>query len=819
MASLFLLLFFASVEKKTESFSNPPTYTFNPIHHYERRKPVSQALSSEEENNYSIKQVLNNVGNRVTRDKGAKEVNLELVSLGQQFDSFRRRFDYLSLLNKGNGPTKSEPSLWMRDNTQSVNLNFFMESSRGMSAEEANVHAQSLFTQSYHRITTSNDRKDSRQKNHLYSGSNIRYQVQTHKGKPAIVDDIEGTDTSEKIVSWEGDKYVTQLFFNGENATSLREERYLSSLNDTGSGGQNMMMIVNSTIFFHGAENEETKTVSCQEVFRPVYFMNEEKIVHEEKLTPTVFSSQVDRVPGCIANVNVRTTLVKKENDTFVPSRNQSFHVMVDGEADTLLSRGLLSVLASALSCLSSDDVLKIEPFKIADELNLRRVLSAGRNDGLSNMVSVVQSQIRQIIDGAQNFDNVLSENFDERETNFIDGPQKPTVAMLLSGGVDSAVALNLLCQQNYNVTAFYLKIWLEDELAHLGQCPWEDDYNTCIDVCEHAGNIPLEAISLQDAYKERVISYTIEEAKKGRTPNPDIMCNSRIKFGCFYDAIADRGFDYVASGHYAQLLQTLDDDTKLMKLLRAPDPVKDQSYFLAALRQDQLKRVLFPIGHLEKKEVRALAQELDLPNKSRPDSQGLCFLGKVKFDEFLSAYLGKEPGEIIDASNGEVIGRHNGIWYHTVGQRKGIGKVLDPKATSKGPWYVVAKDPSTRRIIASNKYDENIFEETRSEFYVEGIKWISGIIPLQLRLKKEMRLSMKIRHGPTIVAGNLRIDSSTTGSVTLEEKDGGLAPGQFVAFYDDLECLGSSVISEKHWMKFKSDTTSPNTGSIKFDS
>ncbi len=184
-----------------------------------------------------------------------------------------------------------------------------------------------------------------------------------------------------------------------------------------------------------------------------------------------------------------------------------------------------------------------------------------------------------------------------------------------------------------------------------------------------------------------------------------------------------------------------------------------------------------------------------------------------MKFDEFLSAYLGRQPGEIIDAQNGEVIGRHHGIWYHTVGQRKGIGKVLDPKVTSRGPWYVVAKDPSRRKIIASNKYDEDVFEQTRSEFYVEDIKWISGITPSRLSSRKEMRLSMKIRHGPSIVNGTLRVDSRSTGCITLEEKDGGLAPGQFVAFYDDLECLGSGVISERHWMKFKLEATTSNTG------
>ncbi len=530
MTSLFIILFLLSFGEQTESFSKSGRQFQN---HALRRKLISQrALSSQEENeDFSISsRVLENVGKRVTKNKGIREINLELVSLGQEFDSFRRRFDYLSLL-KGSGQIDNRASLWIRDNDQSVNLVPFLQSSRGMSMKEANAHAQSLFTQSYDRVITSDDTKELKKKQQLHTGSNIRYEIKTHKGKPALVHENDGVDCAEKTVSWEANKYVTKFVSlkDTENAaTSLREERYLSSLNDIGSAGNNLILIVNSTIFFHGAGDEATKSVTCQEIFRPVYFIDEESMVHKERLTSTTFSSPVDRVPGCVANVNVRTTLIAKENDIVRPGLQRSFYVTVDGEADTLLSRGLLSVLSSALSRLTSSDVLKIDPFTIADELKLRRVLSAGRNDGLSNMVSVVQRQILQIVE-AQNVETFDNKNADETDEKYLEKPYKPTVAMLLSGGVDSAVALNLLCQQNYNVTAFYLKIWLEDELAHLGNCPWEDDYNTCIEVVKHAGNISLEAISLQDAYKERVISYTIEEAKKGRTPNPDIMCNRQV--------------------------------------------------------------------------------------------------------------------------------------------------------------------------------------------------------------------------------------------------------------------------------------------------
>jgi tRNA-specific 2-thiouridylase len=447
---------------------------------------------------------------------------------------------------------------------------------------------------------------------------------------------------------------------------------------------------------------------------------------------------------------------------------------------------------------MRAEEILKLDPLTIADQVGLRQILSKGRNDGLASMMRVIQSQICDLLareDG---------ETTDDEEG--IAKGSAPTVALLLSGGVDSAVALNLLKRQGYNVTAFYLKIWLEDELSHLGQCPWEDDFRMCQEICSQA-QVPLEAISLQQEYKQRVISYTVNEAKRGRTPNPDIMCNSRVKFGCFYDAIEGRGFDHIASGHYAQLV--FDEKTGTKKLLRAPDPIKDQSYFLCALTQHQLSRILFPIGNMQKDQVRELAREFDLPNKHRPDSQGLCFLGKVKFDEFLAAYLGERPGDILDAATGEILGRHKGVWYHTVGQRKGIGKVLLPKATSRGPWYVVSKDPSKDIVYASNEYDEEIFEAPRTNIFVEDIHWIAGEPP-SLLLDQDGgyqpdRFHMKIRHGPKLVDGSLLLQEKSCGNVMLENKDGGLAPGQFVVFYkkDNPECLGGGVISERHWAEF----------------
>ena len=224
-------------------------------------------------------------------------------------------------------------------------------------------------------------------------------------------------------------------------------------------------------------------------------------------------------------------------------------------------------------------------------------------------------------------------------------------IAVLVSGGVDSSVALQLLKNQGHELTAFYLKIWLEDELSFLGNCPWQEDLQYVEGVCQKLA-VPLRVVSLQKEYWEHVVSYTINQVKAGYTPNPDILCNQQVKFGAFYDVIGDE-FDKVATGHYAQVFE----ENGMFFLMQAPDPIKDQTYFLSHLNQKQLSRALFPIGHLTKEHVRALAQEFDLPNKQRKDSQGICFLGKLKFDEFLAFHLGKKPGDLIEIETGERVG------------------------------------------------------------------------------------------------------------------------------------------------------------------
>lgn len=347
---------------------------------------------------------------------------------------------------------------------------------------------------------------------------------------------------------------------------------------------------------------------------------------------------------------------------------------------------------------------------------------------------------------------------------------KKMKVAVLVSGGVDSSVALQLLKNQGHDVTAFYLKIWLEDELSYLGDCPWENDLAFVKQVCDQL-EVPLEVVSLQKEYKDEVVAYTIAQVKAGRTPNPDILCNQRIKFGLFLDKI-DSSFEKVASGHYAQVRE----NNGIVELFQSPDPIKDQTYFLSHLSQQQLQRVMFPIGHLQKSEVRALAHEYNLPNKDRKDSQGICFLGKFKFSDFIKHHLGTQKGQMIEIETGKVMGMHDGFWFYTIGQRQGLG-------LGGGPWYVVAKDIGKNIIfISRNYYDE---QKQRNTFAVEKMHWLSNDLS-----SETMNLSVKLRHGAQ------RYECTIEGAtVTLSGRDQGIAAGQYAVFYDGDVCVGSAVI------------------------
>lgn len=395
-------------------------------------------------------------------------------------------------------------------------------------------------------------------------------------------------------------------------------------------------------------------------------------------------------------------------------------------------------------------------------------------------------------------------------------------IAVLLSGGVDSSVALALLKQQGHDVTAFYLKIWLEDELSYLGSCPWSEDLEYARQVCEKF-KVPLEIISMQQVYHNQVVSYMLAEIAAGRTPNPDVLCNQFVKFGAFYQAI-DASFEYVATGHYAQIEHT----PSLSILKKGVDPVKDQTYFLSNLSQAQLKRALFPIGHLLKSQVRQLAQSFDLPTATRKDSQGICFLGKFNFADFVRAHLGTKTGDLIEFETGKKLGVHDGFWFYTIGQRQGLG-------LSAGPWYVVAKDVNKNIVFISNQYDS--VDQYKSGMMVTNMNWNLGYA------SDKTDLDVRFRHGPAVhpaivsqeiypsiqnrdaislranakeienykkpfvlsVLPSKKYRSMNTinyGSQNLtimlkQESQQGIAAGQFAVVYDGDICLGGGVIEK----------------------
>mgnify|MGYP001601263014 CR=1 FL=1 len=355
---------------------------------------------------------------------------------------------------------------------------------------------------------------------------------------------------------------------------------------------------------------------------------------------------------------------------------------------------------------------------------------------------------------------------------------EKQKIAVLVSGGVDSSVSLALLKEQGHDVTAYYMKIWLEDELQFLGECPWEEDLEYVRAVCDQL-EVELHIVPFQKEYWERVVSYTIDEVKNGRTPNPDMLCNARVKFGAFYEYLEKSGehFDKIATGHYAQT--ELKDSLTWLKM--SPDPIKDQTYFLSQLSQSQIAKAIFPIGSYPKEEVRRLAEKFQLPNAKRKDSQGICFLGKIPFDEFVKFHLGVRPGQLIEEETGKILGEHEGFWYYTIGQRKGV-------RLSGGPWYVTGKNTDTNEIYLA--HGDVYTEEAIDTFMVTNLNWISGVQP------EKTVLQVKVRHGEKLYQAEIIWTSNVQVEVKIDGKDQGIASGQFAVFYDGEYCLGGGVIS-----------------------
>ncbi|MDE6768292.1 MAG: tRNA 2-thiouridine(34) synthase MnmA [Muribaculaceae bacterium] len=355
-------------------------------------------------------------------------------------------------------------------------------------------------------------------------------------------------------------------------------------------------------------------------------------------------------------------------------------------------------------------------------------------------------------------------------------------IAVLISGGVDSAVVVDRLYKEGHELHLFYIRIGMDNDE---GDCSAEEDIEMCTLIARKY-NLPLKIVSLHQEYWDYVMAYTLETVKKGLTPHPDIMCNKIIKFG-FFEQRWGKEFDKTATGHYASIKEI---DGKYY-LATAKDPVKDQTDFLAQISYDQLSHIMFPLGTLSKSEVREIAREAELPNASRKDSQGICFLGKINYADFIARHLGEKEGPLIDIATGKKIGTHKGYWFYTIGQRKGLGM-------SGGPWFVVKKNIKDNVVYVSNGYDTRL--QYGRTIPLEQPNWISAdpfetISPAQLSDKIE--ITFKTRHSPEFLPGHL-IKGSDGLRIQSDVDVQGIAPGQFAVIYtpDHNLCLGSAMIT-----------------------
>ncbi|HLZ15520.1 MAG TPA: tRNA 2-thiouridine(34) synthase MnmA [Cyclobacteriaceae bacterium] len=385
-------------------------------------------------------------------------------------------------------------------------------------------------------------------------------------------------------------------------------------------------------------------------------------------------------------------------------------------------------------------------------------------------------------------------------------------VVVGLSGGVDSSVAAYLLKQQGYEVIGMFMKNWHDDSVTISNECPWLDDSNDAMIVAQHLG-IPFQAIDLSNEYKERIVDYMFAEYKAGRTPNPDILCNREIKFDIFLHAALKLGADYVATGHYARRDEIETGGGKAYRLLAGRDPNKDQSYFLCQLTQAQLSKALFPVGELLKPEVRAIATKAGLATAEKKDSQGLCFIGKVHLPDFLQQRLEPKKGSVIEMpatspvfqngmaedldhltqpyslspALGEVVGDHNGAHYYTIGQRRGLNLGGFEK-----PLFVIGTDTEKNIIYTGmgedhpGLYRRGLFIPFADEHWVRE--------DLTLKKGESKKFMARIRYRQALEACMLHQKENGL-YIIFDQPQRGITPGQFAAWYDGEELIGSGVI------------------------
>lgn len=355
--------------------------------------------------------------------------------------------------------------------------------------------------------------------------------------------------------------------------------------------------------------------------------------------------------------------------------------------------------------------------------------------------------------------------------------PAETRVVVGMSGGVDSSVTALLLKEQGYDVIGIFMKNW--DDTDEAGVCTATEDYEDVIRVCNQIG-IPYYAVNFEKQYWDKVFTYFLDEYRAGRTPNPDVMCNKEIKFKAFLDHAMSLGADYLATGHYARV-EERDGETVM---LRGVDDNKDQTYFLNQLTQDQLSKVMFPLGHLQKPEVREIAEKADLATAKKKDSTGICFIGERNFKEFLSGYLPAQQGAM-ETMDGKRMGTHDGLMYYTIGQRHGLGI-----GGAGDPWFVIGKDLDRNVLIVGQNFHNDAL-------YSDSLRAVGVSFTSERPKPGRFRCTAKFRYRQPDTAVEVELGEDGTASVLFDEPVRAITPGQAVVFYDGDECLGGGTIDE----------------------
>ena len=355
------------------------------------------------------------------------------------------------------------------------------------------------------------------------------------------------------------------------------------------------------------------------------------------------------------------------------------------------------------------------------------------------------------------------------------------TVVVGMSGGVDSSVTAKILKDQGYNVECVFMKNWEGDD----ENCNAEEDYKDALSVCDHL-DIPLRSVNFSNEYWDKVFQYFIDEYARGRTPNPDVLCNREVKFKAFLDYAFDLGAVKIATGHYAQIVEYKDE----FQLLKGLDKNKDQSYFLYLLGQNELSKSMFPIGNIDKAKVRKLAENSGLINHAKKDSTGVCFIGEQKFfKEFLKRYIPVKPG-LMQTIDGKVCGEHDGLMYYTMGQRKGLG-IGGGHGFKEAPWFVADKDLINNILIVAQGHDHpSLFHQ---ELEADQIHWIN-----EAPLNSLENISAKIRYRQNDQPCNITELSMNNCKVKFKEPQFAITPGQSIVFYIDNRCVGGAIIDKR---------------------